>query len=127
MERRISARNLLSLGSPELDRQQTFWRLTLEMGMAMERAYIDWLNQCEAVVRGSAPIVVIYLLWVFFDAVNRPFFNVAKMNAVAIKPTTPSRTSSALTPSPCPPRLPCAGSPQRPRHQQRLKEHAITP
>jgi hypothetical protein len=21
------------------------------MGMAMERAYIDWLNQCEAVVR----------------------------------------------------------------------------
>ncbi len=39
------------LGSPELDRQRTFWRLTLEMGMAMEQAYINWLNQCEAVVR----------------------------------------------------------------------------
>lgn len=40
------------LGSPELDRQRTFWRLTLEMGMARERAYIDWLDQCKAVVRG---------------------------------------------------------------------------
>lgn len=40
------------LGSPGLDRQRTFWRLTLEMGMAMERAYINWLDQCEAVVQG---------------------------------------------------------------------------
>jgi DNA-binding PadR family transcriptional regulator len=41
-----------SLDDPELARKRIFWRLTLEMGMAMERAYIDWLNQCEAVVRG---------------------------------------------------------------------------
>jgi PadR family transcriptional regulator, regulatory protein AphA len=40
------------LGDPDLDRKRTFWRLTLEMGMAMERAYIDWLDQCEAVVQG---------------------------------------------------------------------------
>jgi len=35
----------------ELDRRRTFWRLTLEMGMALERAYIDWLDQCAAVVQ----------------------------------------------------------------------------
>jgi DNA-binding PadR family transcriptional regulator len=40
------------LGSVELDRKRIFWRLTLEMGMAMEQAYIDWLDQCEAIVRG---------------------------------------------------------------------------
>ncbi|NJO82590.1 MAG: PadR family transcriptional regulator [Blastochloris sp.] len=39
-----------ALGDPTLDRDRTFWRLTLEMGMAMERAYIAWLGQCEAVV-----------------------------------------------------------------------------
>lgn len=38
-------------GSAELDRQRTFWRLTLEIGIAMERAYLAWLDQCEAVVR----------------------------------------------------------------------------
>ncbi len=37
---------------PELARKRIFWRLTLEMGMATERAYIDWLDHCEAVVRG---------------------------------------------------------------------------
>lgn len=37
---------------PELARKRVFWKMTLEMGMAMERAYIDWLDQCEAVVRG---------------------------------------------------------------------------
>jgi hypothetical protein len=51
VERRISAHNLPPLGSPELDRQRIFWRLTLEMDMAMEQAYINWLDQCEAVVR----------------------------------------------------------------------------
>ncbi len=40
------------LGDPALDRTRTFWRLTLEMGIAMERAYLAWLDQCEAVVRG---------------------------------------------------------------------------
>lgn len=39
-------------GSAELARKRIFWRLTLEMGMAMERAYIDWLDECEGVVRG---------------------------------------------------------------------------
>ncbi len=42
-----------SLDDPELIRKRIFWQLTLEMGMAMERAYIDWLDQCEAVVRGT--------------------------------------------------------------------------
>jgi hypothetical protein len=54
VERRISAHNLPPLGSPELDRQRIFWRLTLEMDMAMEQAYINWLNQCEAIVRGMS-------------------------------------------------------------------------
>ena len=36
---------------PALARQRAFWRMTLKMGMAMERAYIDWLDQCEVVVR----------------------------------------------------------------------------
>ena len=40
-----------SLDDPELARKRIFWRLTLEMGMAMERAYIDWLDHCEAVVQ----------------------------------------------------------------------------
>ena len=39
------------LDDPDLDRNQTFWRLTLEMGMAMQRTYIEWLDQCEAVVQ----------------------------------------------------------------------------
>lgn len=41
-----------ALDNPELARKRIFWWLTLQMGMAMERAYIDWLDQCEAVVRG---------------------------------------------------------------------------
>ncbi len=40
------------LGSSELDRRRTFWRLTLEMGIALEQMYIDWLDRCEAIVRG---------------------------------------------------------------------------
>lgn len=32
------------------DRRQTFWRLTLEMGLAMEQMYLDWLAQCESVI-----------------------------------------------------------------------------
>jgi len=40
------------LGDPTLDRDRTFWRLTLEMGIATEQAYLNWLDQCEAVVRG---------------------------------------------------------------------------
>ncbi|MBL8164790.1 MAG: PadR family transcriptional regulator [Anaerolineae bacterium] len=44
----------LQIGLPPLgqgDRRETYWRLTLEMGIAMERMYLDWLAQCEAVVR----------------------------------------------------------------------------
>lgn len=33
------------LGDPTLDRDRTFWRLTLEMGIAMEQMYLDWLNR----------------------------------------------------------------------------------
>jgi PadR family transcriptional regulator, regulatory protein AphA len=39
------------LGDPELDRTRLFWRLTLEMGIATEQNYLDWLAQCEAIVR----------------------------------------------------------------------------
>lgn len=39
------------LGDPSLDRNRTFWRLTLELGMAIERAYLTWLDQCETIVR----------------------------------------------------------------------------
>ncbi|MCC6616696.1 MAG: PadR family transcriptional regulator [Anaerolineae bacterium] len=39
------------LNDPELDRQHTFWRLTLEMGIAMEQMYLNWLAQSEAVIR----------------------------------------------------------------------------
>ncbi len=41
---------------PKLANTRAFWRLTLEIGMAIERVYIDWLKHCEEVVRGmSAP------------------------------------------------------------------------
>lgn len=40
------------LGDPSLDRNRTFWRLTLELGMAIERTYLTWLDQCETIVRG---------------------------------------------------------------------------
>lgn len=40
------------LGDPNLDRDRTFWRLTLELGMALEQAYLAWLDQCAQVVRG---------------------------------------------------------------------------
>jgi PadR family transcriptional regulator, regulatory protein AphA len=36
---------------PTLDRKRIFWRLTLEMGIATERAYINWLDQCEAIIQ----------------------------------------------------------------------------
>ncbi len=40
-----------SLKDPQLVHKRMFWQFTLEIGMAIERAYIDWLNHCEAVVR----------------------------------------------------------------------------
>jgi DNA-binding PadR family transcriptional regulator len=33
-----------TLDDSTLDRDRTFWRLTLEMGIAMEQMYIDWLT-----------------------------------------------------------------------------------
>jgi len=42
------------LNDAELDREHTFWRLTLEMGIAMERMYLDWLAQSEIIVRGMS-------------------------------------------------------------------------
>ncbi|QPC82250.1 PadR family transcriptional regulator [Phototrophicus methaneseepsis] len=39
------------LNETGLDRRRTFWRLTLEMGLAMEQMYLDWLDQCEDVIR----------------------------------------------------------------------------
>lgn len=42
---------LPALNDPALNREQTFWRLTLEMGIEMEQMYLNWLAQCEATVR----------------------------------------------------------------------------
>ncbi len=36
---------------PEIARKRSFWRLTVEIGVAVERAYLEWLDRCEAVVR----------------------------------------------------------------------------
>ncbi|MBK8990001.1 MAG: PadR family transcriptional regulator [Chloroflexi bacterium] len=38
------------LEDPQIDRMRTLWRLTLELGMAIERTYLDWLDQCTAVI-----------------------------------------------------------------------------
>jgi len=38
------------LGDPSLDRMRTLWRLTLELGIAIERTYLDWLDRCAAVI-----------------------------------------------------------------------------
>lgn len=35
-----------------LARDHSFWQLTLDMGMAMEQMYLDWLTRCEQVVAG---------------------------------------------------------------------------
>lgn len=42
-----------STDDPELAHKRMFWRLTLEMGIAMERAYLQWLDQCRAAVTSS--------------------------------------------------------------------------
>lgn len=34
----------------QIDRMRTLWRLTLELGMAIERTYLNWLEQCTAVI-----------------------------------------------------------------------------
>lgn len=43
------------IGMPSLevlvaDRSRTLWRLTLELGMAVEQVYLDWLARCTAVI-----------------------------------------------------------------------------
>lgn len=38
------------LEDPQIDRMRTLWRLTLELGMAIEQTYLDWLEQCTAVI-----------------------------------------------------------------------------
>jgi PadR family transcriptional regulator, regulatory protein AphA len=38
------------LEAPQIDRMRTLWRLTLELGIALERAYLDWLDTCTAVI-----------------------------------------------------------------------------
>jgi PadR family transcriptional regulator, regulatory protein AphA len=37
---------LLPFGAPEMTRDLTFQRMTLEMGIRLEHAYIDWLHEC---------------------------------------------------------------------------------
>lgn len=34
-------------------RKQTFWRLTLELGMALEKTYVDWLEKCQATIENA--------------------------------------------------------------------------
>jgi len=38
------------LGDPSLDRMRTLWRLTLELGIAIEQTYLAWLDQCADVI-----------------------------------------------------------------------------
>lgn len=38
------------MGDPSLDRMRTLWRLTLELGMAIEQTHLDWLDRCTAVI-----------------------------------------------------------------------------
>lgn len=38
------------LEDPQIDRMRTLGRLTLELGIAIERTYLDWLDQCTAVI-----------------------------------------------------------------------------
>jgi len=44
------------LGDPSLDRMRTLWRLTLELGIAIEQTYLDWLDQCAAVIADSPEV-----------------------------------------------------------------------
>lgn len=43
---------LPQLGSQGITRDQTLWRLTLELGYALEKTYLDWLAHCREVVTG---------------------------------------------------------------------------
>lgn len=38
--------------SPVAERERALWRLTLDMGIALEQMYLAWLERCEAVVQG---------------------------------------------------------------------------
>ncbi len=38
------------LEDPSLDRMRTLWRLTLDLGIAIEHARLAWLDQCAAVI-----------------------------------------------------------------------------
>jgi DNA-binding PadR family transcriptional regulator len=43
--------SLPGLNDPTIERDRIFWRLTLEMGIAMEQMYIDWLDRALNAVR----------------------------------------------------------------------------
>lgn len=45
-----------SLEDPQLARKRIFWQLTLDLGIATEQAYIDWLNHCETVIRAMGEL-----------------------------------------------------------------------
>ena len=51
---RYQALPLPTLDDPQLDRQKLFWRLTLEMGIAIEKAYLDWLETCRQQILARA-------------------------------------------------------------------------
>lgn len=38
------------LDDPEIDRMRTLWRLTLELGVALEQTYLNWLDTCASMV-----------------------------------------------------------------------------
>lgn len=38
------------LEDPQFDRMRALWRLTLELGIAIEQTYLHWLDQCTAVI-----------------------------------------------------------------------------
>lgn len=46
----LEALSVPPLESGEITRQQMFWRLTLELGFAVEHTYLRWLERCRAVI-----------------------------------------------------------------------------
>ena len=43
------------LDERDLDRDRVFWRLTLELGIALEQTYLRWLEMCAATIETLRP------------------------------------------------------------------------
>lgn len=49
--RQYQAIDIPNPGNNGNERMQVFWRLTLEMGIATEQTYLNWLSYCEKTIR----------------------------------------------------------------------------